>query len=614
MLYNEKAEPWTRDHKLIWNTQNMNWRMTLFYFLGGCLFLFIGACTPKKTKPKLDEMRAGESRGLFESGKAKNGEEEDPNQRGSVVLYPALPESSDREHGGIAGTSHLNDTLRFVKPSIYFDKRNRDIELRLSLETESEKIPLVLRGRVGDQGRADLEEPQATDVGSRLRAIAQCIDLTMCQSIYVDIYYRENGVNRRKQFISDESEKEIQFDLPKGVPDDQKVTSQKLEDRQVGQTPIVSVCDEHNGCAGEFVGYKVDSRFYEEVRDLGKPKEREPPPEKPLPQEKLPVVKSRDETENRPGTGANHPSGGIEVSRQEPRVSTTGKSHPSSIPSESSVWPKGDKSDVDGGQGVEGTTTSGESETSLERERSSNTINGSLLEESDLKLGSQSKGLPYYVCFSRCGSSRCLKQTCSKNDRRFVGGSISESDSGPNFLDEPEKGEFEVIDLRREQHYGSGLLVATIKKASLRFQEMYGKRDLIRVNALSKKGGGALGGHSSHQNGLDADIVYIGEAKWGTVLDKRGEVKKDFDIEGNYRFFKLLVETGYVSRIFVDKKIKQRMCGWVKSQVLMDEAKDVLTALRAYSGHDDHFHLRLKCSPYYPLCRDQTLPNGTECS
>jgi penicillin-insensitive murein endopeptidase len=364
---------------------------------------------------------------------------------------------------------------------------------------------------------------------------------------------------------------------------------------------------------------------------LGKPKEREPPSEKLLPPEKVPAIKGRDEPGRKSGNGVKKPVDGIEVIGEAPKVSNSGRSRPDPTTPDPSVSPKGNQSavddsdlvEVDGRQKsestkvsgkIEGTTISGESETLIEKEVSSQAMTGTFLEESDLKLGAQSKGLPYFVCFSRCGTSRCLKQTCSKNDRRLAGGSISESGSGPNFLDEAEKGEFEVIDLKREQHYGSGLLVATIKKASLRFQEMYGNKDLIRVNALSKKGGGALGGHSSHQNGLDADIVYMGESKWGTVLDKRGEVKKDFDIEKNYQFFKILVATGYVNRIFVDQKIKKSMCGWVKSQGLMDEAKDVLTALRAYSGHDDHFHLRLKCSPYYPLCRDQTLPNGTECS
>jgi hypothetical protein len=613
----------------------MNWRMTFFYFLGGSLFLSIGACTPKKTKTRLDEMRPGDSPALFGQENAKKGDEEDVNLSGSVVLYPALSEDSEGRVGRIAGTKNLSDTLRFVKPSIFFDKRNRDIELRVTIESEGEKIPLFLRGRVGVQGRADLEETQTTDVGSRLRAIAQCIDLTMCQSIYVDVYYRENGVNRRKQFISDESDKEMQFDLPKVIPNDQKVKSEKLEVRHADQTPIVSVCDDHTGCAGEFVGYKVDSKFYEEVRDLGKPKEREPPSEKPSPPEKVPVIKGRDETGSKSGNSAQQrPLDGIEVigeAPKAPQVSKSERSRPDPTTPDPSLSPKGNRSAVGDGDLVEvdsrqkserpnvsdkteGTTISGESEALIEKEVSSQAMTGTLLEESDLKLGAQSKGLPYFVCFSRCGTSRCLKQTCSKKDRRSVGGSISESGSGPNFLDEAEKGEFEVIDLKREQHYGSGLLVATVKKASLRFQEMYGNKDLIRVNALSKKGGGALGGHSSHQNGLDADIVYMGESKWGTVLDKRGEVKKDFDIEKNYQFFKMLVATGYVNRIFVDQKIKKSMCGWVKSQGLMDEAKDVLTALRAYSGHDDHFHLRLKCSPYYPLCRDQTLPNGTECS
>lgn len=600
----------------------MNWRTIFFHFLGGSLFLFVGACTPKKTISKLDKLRPGDSRDLVGPTNANTGDGEFTEQSGSVFLYPALPESSDNGAGGITGTTSSKETLRFVNPSIFFDKRNREIELRVSIETEAEKIPIFLRGRVGAQGRADLEETQTTDMGSRLRAIAQCIDLTMCQSIYVDVYYRENGVNRRKQFISDEYDKEMKFDLPKVPQDEQKVKSEKPETPQVDQNPIVSVCDDYTGCAGEFVGYRVDSKFYEEVRDLGKPKETEPPSEKPPSPESVPVFKGGGETGNSSGNSAKEPIDGIEVIGESPKGSQSGAPNPTPTSSDPSISPKGNQSEFkdselvtnDQRQTSEGTAVTGASETLLEEEGLSHRATGTLLEESDLKLGAQSKGLPYFVCFSRCGTNRCLKQTCSKNDRRLEGGAISESGSGPNFLDGAASGGFEVIDLRREQHYGSGLLIATIKKASLRFQEMYGNKDLVRVNALSKRGGGKLGSHSSHQNGLDADIVYIGESKWGTVLDKRGEVKKDFDTEKNYQFFKLLVATGYVNRIFVDKKIKKRMCGWVKSQGLMDEAKDVLIALRSHDGHDDHFHLRLKCSPYYPLCRDQTLPHGTECS
>ncbi|MBK7842652.1 MAG: penicillin-insensitive murein endopeptidase [Bdellovibrionales bacterium] len=600
----------------------MNWRMTFFYFLGGALFLFIGACTPKTTTPKLDKLRPGDSRDLAGPTNANIGEEEFTDQSGSVFLYPALPESSDNGAGGIAGTTSSKDTLRFVKPSIFFDKRNREIELRVTIETEGEKIPLFLRGRVGAQGRADLEETQTTDLGSRLRAIAQCIDSTKCQSIYVDVYYRENGVNRRKQFISDENDKQMKFDLPNVFPNDHKVKPEKLETPQADQIPIVSGCDDYTGCAGEFVGYKVDSKFYEEVRDLGKPKERDPPSKKSLPPESVPASKGVAETGDKSGNGAKEPIDRIDVIGESPEAPRSRGPHPAPTSPDPTFSPKGNQPVVKDSDFVksderrksEGTTVTGVSETLPDKDGHSHRVNGTFLEENDLKLGAQSKGLPYFVCFSRCGTNRCLKQTCSKNDRRLEGGSISESGSGPNFLDEPENGEFEIIDLRREQHYGSGLLVAIIKKVSLRFQEMYGNRDVVRVNALSKKGGGKLGSHSSHQNGLDADIVYIGESKWGTVLDKRGDVKKDFDTEKNYQFFKMLVATGYVNRIFVDKKIKKRMCGWVKSQGLMDEAKDVLIALRSHDGHDDHFHLRLKCSPYYPLCRDQTLPHGTECS
>ena len=167
----------------------------------------------------------------------------------------------------------------------------------------------------------------------------------------------------------------------------------------------------------------------------------------------------------------------------------------------------------------------------------------------------------------------------------------------------------------RKQYYASGLMIRLISQVSQHFQELHrAKSPVLIVNALSRRGGGPLGSHSSHQNGLDADIVYLGEDKWQSVIVK-GRVKDDFDYALNYDFFKILTETGFVNRIFVDSRIKRGMCQWVRDQGLMEteEAKEVLTKLRSWSGHDDHFHLRLVCSPFYPRCRDQTLPQGLGC-
>jgi penicillin-insensitive murein endopeptidase len=62
-----------------------------------------------------------------------------------------------------------------------------------------------------------------------------------------------------------------------------------------------------------------------------------------------------------------------------------------------------------------------------------------------------------------------------------------------------------------------------------------------------------------------------------------------------------------VARIFVHPGIKQALCqagadrGWLRK-------------VRPWWGHDSHFHVRLRCPPGEPLCRDQDpAPPGDGC-
>jgi penicillin-insensitive murein endopeptidase len=151
---------------------------------------------------------------------------------------------------------------------------------------------------------------------------------------------------------------------------------------------------------------------------------------------------------------------------------------------------------------------------------------------------------------------------------------------------------------------------------------------LLRIGGIAQQLGGPYQPHSSHQNGLDADIQFVGTTTYESVLDKDGVVTPRFNVEQNWFYWRLATMqqlkvdgqvTSAVSMILVDPRIKTYLCAWAKAREATLDPLDyeVLTKLRPTAGHDDHFHLRLRCSPHYASCIGERVSTGkkpTGCS
>jgi penicillin-insensitive murein endopeptidase len=109
------------------------------------------------------------------------------------------------------------------------------------------------------------------------------------------------------------------------------------------------------------------------------------------------------------------------------------------------------------------------------------------------------------------------------------------------------------------------------------------------------------------------------------VLDANHQVTERFDYEKNWSFWHLITAQRYsdhgqvesiVAMILVAPEIKLALCAWAKANHRIDNAEDreVLRRLRPTEGHDDHFHVRLRCSPYHTSCEKSfTPPKETGC-
>lgn len=176
---------------------------------------------------------------------------------------------------------------------------------------------------------------------------------------------------------------------------------------------------------------------------------------------------------------------------------------------------------------------------------------------------------------------------------------------------------FRILYPKRGAHFGtSDMLYSIVRIGKFSLQKVNGYT--ISVGDISRKNGGKLGRHASHQRGIDADISYYFDNPkmqkgFINVLASSAH-KRSWMAEKQWELFKSLVATNIVDRIFIDGKMKKELCeiasraGEIKSGSAWGVPFEALRILRHAGGHANHFHLRLKCTKSQPRCRQMEAP------
>jgi penicillin-insensitive murein endopeptidase len=170
----------------------------------------------------------------------------------------------------------------------------------------------------------------------------------------------------------------------------------------------------------------------------------------------------------------------------------------------------------------------------------------------------------------------------------------------------------------------------------------YGHPDLIRfIETIAKtthlqhwgvlligdlgqpRGGPTPSGHRSHQTGLDVDIWYLLSQQatirnlefneretWSSpsvLVAKSDAIENSQWSTANEKILEAAARRPEVDRIFVNPSVKRLLC-------TRKSAHDWLRKVRPWWGHDDHFHVRLKCPLDNKDCTGQEpLPENDGC-
>jgi penicillin-insensitive murein endopeptidase len=163
-----------------------------------------------------------------------------------------------------------------------------------------------------------------------------------------------------------------------------------------------------------------------------------------------------------------------------------------------------------------------------------------------------------------------------------------------------------------DSHYGVRELVSGIDHAAREVKRRFPDA-VLGVGQLSRKGGGDIDRHHSHESGRDADVAfYLVDSLGKSVQRDRfytigpdGRAVSDralrFDDARNWTLISALVNDPKmrVTHVFVVSYLRTRLLAYGArvgaSPVLRQRIAEVLMQPRHALPHDDHFHVRVAC-------------------
>ena len=168
---------------------------------------------------------------------------------------------------------------------------------------------------------------------------------------------------------------------------------------------------------------------------------------------------------------------------------------------------------------------------------------------------------------------------------------------------------WQAMRLSRNRIWGHPVLLAYLGKLADDYQHIDGLSGILVGDMGQPIGGPLLGGHASHQIGLDVDLWYIPMPDHMLSMQEREETSAPNMVNAatltadkaawtgaQVKLLRRAASYPEVARIFVHPAVKKVLCETAGTE------RAWLQKIRPWFKHDDHFHIRLNCPEGSPAC------------
>jgi penicillin-insensitive murein DD-endopeptidase len=219
---------------------------------------------------------------------------------------------------------------------------------------------------------------------------------------------------------------------------------------------------------------------------------------------------------------------------------------------------------------------------------------------------SRSDTTPAKMLFGHMGlPSEGETQSLGSYARGCLAGAVALPETGPTW---------QAMRLSRNRRWGTPQLVAFIERLAARQAREPGWTGIYIGDMSQPRGGPMLGGHASHQIGLDVDIwLRNGDRMNRTTSErenigapdmatKNGAYANSLWSPGQMALVRNAAEDPEVARIFIAPGLKVQMCADARGD------RTWLRKVRPWYEHREHIHVRLLCPKGMAGCVPQTPP------
>ena len=135
----------------------------------------------------------------------------------------------------------------------------------------------------------------------------------------------------------------------------------------------------------------------------------------------------------------------------------------------------------------------------------------------------------------------------------------------------------------------------------------------VNVGDFSKRRGGKIKPHASHQSGRDVDIGFIHVGTPRNPQHFTRATSTNVDVEKTWFMLKSIIASGEVKSIYVDKTVQKQLYNFAKNELNDAQLEAIFSIpkrehsssalIQHWPGHRNHFHIRFTCPENNPRCR-----------